>query len=64
MRELDVLLSRYLERDYEQASAAEQASFRRLLEVADPELFAWLMGRAKAPDEALRTLVERIRSNH
>lgn len=64
MRELDVLLTRYLEHDYHRASKTRQASFRRLLEAADPDLFAWLMGRSRAPDEELQSLVEQIRASH
>ncbi len=64
MRELDILLTRFLDRHYQTASAAEQAAFRRLLETPDPELFAWLMGRAVAPDEDARTLVDRIRTGN
>ena len=46
MRELDVLLERYLEERYPSAPASEQAAFETLLELPDPELFAYLMGRA------------------
>jgi antitoxin CptB len=46
MRELDVLLERYLEERYPSAPAAEQQAFESLLELQDPELFAYIMGRA------------------
>lgn len=64
MRELDVLLTRYLEQAYPAADGAEQAAFRRLLEATDPDLIGWLLGRAEPPDEPLRALVGRIRRSN
>lgn len=42
MRELDVLLERYLEERYPSAAVAEQQAFEALLELPDPQLFAYL----------------------
>ncbi len=61
MRELDVLLTRYLDHHYASAPSAEQAAFRRLLEAQDPELFALLLGRAEAENDAEQNLVRRLR---
>jgi antitoxin CptB len=61
MRELDVLLRRYLERDWPQADAVERNAFRALLERQDPEVSALLLGRLAADDEALARVLERIR---
>lgn len=62
MRELDVLLGRYLERAWPTAGADERLVFERLLRCEDTDLWAWLMGRARSDDEALDTLVQRIRA--
>lgn len=61
MKELDVLLARFLERGYETAPAAARAAFERLLEVPDPELHALLTGRSDPPDGDLADVVARIR---
>ena len=61
MRELDLLLRRYLERDWAQADAAEREAFRALLERQDPEVNALLLGRLEAGDEVLARVLERIR---
>ena len=45
MRELDVVLQHYLEARYSDAPAAEQAAFEALLELQDPQLFAYLVRR-------------------
>ena len=61
MRELDVLLTRYLERTYPDTSPGERAVFGQLLELPDPELFGYLVGRT-VPGEAIqREIVARIR---
>jgi antitoxin CptB len=61
MRELDVLLLRYLERQWEHASDADRAAFRGLLERQDPEVNALLLGRLEPEGEALAHVLERIR---
>jgi antitoxin CptB len=61
MKELDVLLSRYLEHDYVRAATAEREAFARLLDLQDPELFGYLLGGVPAPDDALRNVIARIR---
>lgn len=61
MRELDVLLTRYLDKAYPGATADEQAGFRRLLEYPDPLLFACLMGRTLPPDDEVGHVIARIR---
>jgi len=61
MKELDVLLARYLEHDYTHAAMAERDAFARLLDLQDPELFGYLLGGLRAPDDALRDVIARIR---
>ena len=48
MRELDVLLERYLRERYPSAPAAEQQAFAALLDLPDPELLAFVM-RQRVP---------------
>ena len=60
MRELDLLLMRYLERDWPAADASERAAFERLLETPDPELAAWCFGRATPGDPAIGVLVGKL----
>jgi antitoxin CptB len=61
MRELDIVLVRYLETDYPAATAPERAAFRDLLEWQDPELNALLLGQLEPRGEALVRVVERLR---
>ncbi len=61
MRELDLMLSAWLETCFEQASAQQRAEFEQLLELPDPELERYLLwgGRPDEPQRAV--LVHAIR---
>lgn len=61
MRELDVLLLRYLARDWPAAGAAERIAFTALLERQDPEINALLHGRMEPQGEALASVLECLR---
>ncbi len=60
MRELDELLARYLDRAYERAPESEKAAFRTLLELADPELIGYLLGRQAVESPHLSHIVNKI----
>ncbi len=57
MRELDVLLERYLERRWPTAPEGRRAAFRALLELPDPELAALCLGRSVTPVTSLAELI-------
>ena len=61
MRELDMLLLRYLESDYRDATEQEKAAFEQVLALSDPELIAYLLQRERCERAAIKTVVERIR---
>ena len=62
MRELDELLLRYLERHYTAADAREKAAFRAVLELADPDLNAYLLQRQTPDSESIACVIQRILS--
>ena len=62
MKELDVLLERYVDERFCDASNAEQEAFRRLLESQDTMLYAYCLGAERPPLE-FATLIERITAN-
>jgi len=63
MRELDVLLMRYMDREYVAATPEQQAAFETLLSLQDPEILALLTGRAVAEDVPLQDVVQRLLTN-
>ena len=60
MRELDVLLTRYVDEEYPTAAPEQQAAFRRLLDIQDPLMHAYFLGRETPPDTELASLIARI----
>ncbi len=56
MKELDLLTLGYLERHYPAASAEEQQAFAALLELQDPLLMGYMVGR-QTPADATTTKV-------
>jgi len=61
MRELDVLLTDYLERQYPAAGEPEKSAFRRLLALPDPDLIGYLLGGETPADTELGDVINRIR---
>lgn len=61
MRELDVLLTRYLTDDYPQASDARKAAFEQLLALSDPELIGYLLKGERSDDPEIEGLLRALR---
>jgi len=57
MRELDVLLTRYVDRHYAHASSEDQEAFRMLLESPDPLIHAYCLGSETPPTPVLAALI-------
>ena len=62
IRELDLLLRRFLEQGYDRLSHEEKWMFEHLLDQNDPDLLAWLMGNSDSTQENARRLVAEIRA--
>ncbi len=58
MRELDVLLTSFLERRYPGLSPHLRSEFAALLELQDPELFALMLGRSEPGPEIAGIVAE------
>ncbi|MGA2188554.1 MAG: succinate dehydrogenase assembly factor 2 [Steroidobacteraceae bacterium] len=62
MKELDLLLTRYVDEQYGTAAPGHRQAFRRLLDCNDPLICDYLLGRLSPPDAVLSSLIERITS--
>jgi antitoxin CptB len=60
LKELDVLLTRYLDEQFAQASEGDQHAFRRLLEAQDPVIYAYCLGQEVPQAADLAALIKRI----
>ena len=61
MKELDLVMTRYLDTQYSQASEPERESFRDLLALPDPDLYSLILGREMATTGRLENLAQTIR---
>jgi succinate dehydrogenase flavin-adding protein (antitoxin of CptAB toxin-antitoxin module) len=61
MKELDLVMSGYLERHYTSAPSSQQAQFRDLLQLPDPDLYDLLLGRGEPDDPDLVALLQLLR---
>jgi len=61
MRELDVMLTRYLDQVWATASPTERDAFLQLVDLQDPDLFGYLVGRATPAEESQRAIIACIR---
>lgn len=60
MLELDVLFLPFVDEAYDQLTETQKATFERLLEGDDPDLFAWFMGHQECKDAELNDMVQLI----
>ena len=64
MRELDVLLDRYLETQYTDANPQQQAAFEALLELQDPVILRLVLGKDESGNNELAQVLDTIRGYH
>jgi succinate dehydrogenase flavin-adding protein (antitoxin of CptAB toxin-antitoxin module) len=62
MKELDLLLTRYLRESWPSASAAERLAFEAFLELPDPQIAAYLVGSEPAQDSVVQQLIGELRN--
>jgi antitoxin CptB len=60
--ELDIVLERFWKNAGDELSDEDAAALERLLQLPDNDLLDLVMGRAQAPDDALRDMVHKLRS--
>jgi antitoxin CptB len=61
MRELDVLLTRWLDQCYPDADEIHKSAFQQLLSLSDPDLVRYLVAGEQPEDPTLASVVRQIR---
>jgi succinate dehydrogenase flavin-adding protein (antitoxin of CptAB toxin-antitoxin module) len=64
MRELDAVLTAFVDAEGERLVGADIACFEAILELPDPTLHAYLLGRSAPENAAAAALIVRIRASH
>ena len=62
-KELDVLLSRFVERHLADLSASQLDLYEHLLEAENPDLFMWISGRKPVPKEWNNEIMDLLKRN-
>ena len=60
MKELDVLLLRYLDRDYYYVPLPQRQAFEALLDMSDPEILDYILGRKTPENRELSLVIARL----
>jgi len=60
MKELDVLLTHFVETRYPALDAEAKACFIHLLEFQDPDLYSWLTGKTTPEKPAIAAMIDEI----
>lgn len=61
VRELDVLLTRFLETEHAHLNDQEHFAFERLLEVQDPIIMDWLFGKSTPEDAGVLNIINKLK---
>ncbi len=64
MLELDVLLGGFLERRYRELTEAQLEALVEMLRVEDDQLWDWLRGHTRPPEQRIAEIVELISGRH
>ncbi|AHE67081.1 succinate dehydrogenase assembly factor 2 [Legionella oakridgensis] len=66
MLELDLILNRFMEKQFEFLSSNQVEAFEKLLSCQDPDIYAWLMGYEQPKDRELIDIVAIVKhhGNH
>ena len=57
MKELDLLMERYLDDHFVSASQQDQQAFRAILQMPDPELYDLVLGRTSSNDPDIARVI-------
>lgn len=60
MLEIDLALMPFAKEQYPQLSETDQATYKRLLESEDTQLFAWVLQRSRPEDAELAAMMDKI----
>ena len=60
VRELDVLMTRFLDESYSGLTDQEKSAFSKLLEVQDPVIMDWVFGHRSSVNKDLQEIVSKL----
>jgi antitoxin CptB len=64
VREMDLIMGRFVDAFVERLNDSDLAEFERLLQVPDPDLYGWISGEIATPADYDTPLLRRLRDFH
>ncbi len=64
IREMDILLQRFIENQYDTLSTTEQETFEQLLDETDMDIMAWIMEKASPPSDEFAKIIDLLRQTN
>jgi antitoxin CptB len=64
IREMDLIMGRFADAHLSALTEPELDEYERLMEVPDPDLYAWISGERETPPEFDLVLLRRLRAFH
>ena len=64
IREMDLIMGRFADAWIERLNARELDEYERLIQVPDPELYAWIAGQEAVPPAFDTEVLRRLRAFH
>jgi len=64
IREMDLIMGRFADACLAHLDESELGDYERLMEIPDPELFAWILGEEAAPPDYDSAVLRQIRVFH
>ena len=64
IREMDLIMGRFADACIERLDDGELDELERLMDVPDPEIYAWITGECAPPDGFNTALLRRLRAFH
>jgi antitoxin CptB len=64
IREMDLIMGRFADAEIGTMSDADLADLERLIEVPDPDLYAWIAGEEATPPDHDTPVFRRLKSFH
>ena len=61
MKELDLLMQKYLDKHYPAAPEADQQAFQAILQMPDPDLYDLILQRTESADPDITRVITRLR---
>ncbi len=62
MKELDIVMNRYRENNYDTRSTEDKQHFREFLGLDDPDIFSWIMGRGQPENPHYATIIKQLQN--